>query len=1087
MDRALFATSRRLTPRMRHKLEAEAGKLGVTLLQIYDQDWFASYLYGNAEWCNSLLDVTGRPHALSPFPVTQRPVLGDRVFGRDREMRWLQERSGDCLLVGAPGSGKTFLLRALVLQGQALFLVDDDRQQIANDLRSLKPPAVIIDDAHVDPGRIERFAQLRTEVGSGVQIIATSWPGHAGAVQRALQIPDSEVLELEQIDADTMIEVIKATGVSGPDDLLRIIRVQAAGRPGLAATLSHMCLAGDVRRAASGEGLVDQLGPQLDRMLDVQDATRILAPFALGGDAGVRLGRVADGLRRSHDEVGSHLAQLAAAGIVMERPRGAVSVEPPPMRWVLVRRGFFSGAGSLDIAPFLSIVEDQEDALHALIGARSRGASVPDLQGRLERAGSDRLWLEYASLGEAEARYVADRSPGRILEVSGQVLEHAPEAAIPLLLDRVGETGRLGSQDPLSEDPLDALAAWTTRLSPDREEWLYRRSVLVHAADRWRLGGGNTGTALRVMCIALNPKSEYTTSDPGRGRTVNLHFGALGRRQVRALADLWLPVLNVLRDPTDSDPPWRDLLSLVSAWVHYPFDQLLGISDEVRSEILTFTNRMLQDLANASRHHAGLQHSLWQAGKPAGLSVDVTLDPDFETLHEHLQPDAEIEMMRSGPPDNMVEAWERRSIEEMVQSLARIDSEENIAGIDYPRWSPRLCARLAERVSTPVAVAKRFMDAGLPADLVEPFIDQGAKKGHPRWPALVRRCLGDDHYRGLAVHVAVTHEDPPQDLLSLALQAAGDFPRHVDTWCLRDEIPAATLQQMLCSADARVAVAAAIGHWCAGEIQLGTTDATNRVACPSCGNEVHVEAVLCRMCSFILKEERFRELPFADGAREAQEARRKRYECWRRAILRAPADGATVSDHDDYWLGRILSKNRRLAEDWLVSKFAPHDHGARMWTIERIAVKVTAALSSAQRATVLSALTSRCRADKLVASLVDDDAELYRQLLETRGLSELHLAPLAGKPGDAWRRKALLALGKGYSVDEIARATLAGYHFGTGPVSRMWAGWRQAFEALLDDANPRIVRIGERGVETTRERERRELELERYEDVHGLG
>ena len=42
VDRALFATSRRVSPRMRRKLEAEAGKLGVTLLQIYDQDWFAA-------------------------------------------------------------------------------------------------------------------------------------------------------------------------------------------------------------------------------------------------------------------------------------------------------------------------------------------------------------------------------------------------------------------------------------------------------------------------------------------------------------------------------------------------------------------------------------------------------------------------------------------------------------------------------------------------------------------------------------------------------------------------------------------------------------------------------------------------------------------------------------------------------------------------------------------------------------------------------------------------------------------------------------------------------------------------------------
>ena len=92
---------------------------------------------------------------------------------------------------------------------------------------------------------------------------------------------------------------------------------------------------------------------------------------------------------------------------------------------------------------------------------------------------------------------------------------------------------------------------------------------------------------------------------------------------------------------------------------------------------------------------------------------------------------------------------------------------------------------------------------------------------------------------------------------------------------LREEVPPATLHKMLGSADARVAVAAAIGCWC------GHSRAT----------------------------EDDRRLP--DG--------------WRDAILRAPSDETRLSQHEEYWLGEILSKDNRLAEEWLLSKFGRHD------------------------------------------------------------------------------------------------------------------------------------------------------------------
>ena len=284
--------------------------------------------------------------------------------------------------------------------------------------------------------------------------------GRARDVQSALQITDADVIDLDLIDADTMIEIIRSVGIEGPDELLYHIRVQADGRPGLAATLSHMCLAGDVRRAISGDGLVDQIAPQLDRMLEIQDATGFLAPFALGGDAGVRLERVADQLHRPLDDVHRWLTQLAAAGVVMERANRAVSVEPAPMRWVLVRRHFF-GTGAPDCRPFLNIVEDAHCAIETLIGARARGASVPDLED-VSGTGRFRSTLDKLRLGRSLRGAPRDRAPSRTSSrgcrnSSSQCSGTGDSGALDDANRRISRIGERGAA-LVKEDELRALA-----------------------------------------------------------------------------------------------------------------------------------------------------------------------------------------------------------------------------------------------------------------------------------------------------------------------------------------------------------------------------------------------------------------------------------------------------------------------------------------------------------------------------------------------------------------------------------------------------------------------------------------------------
>ena len=124
--------------------------------------------------------------------------------------------------------------------------------------------------------------------------------------------------------------------------------------------------------------------------------------------------------------------------------------------------------------------------------------------------------------------------------------------------------------------------------------------------------------------------------------------------------------------------------------------------------------------------------------------------------------------------------------------------------------------------------------------------------------------------------------------------------------------------------------------------------------------------------------------------------------------------------------------------------------------------------------------------EQLIKHLVADDLELYRDLLGIERLARFHLSPLAGKPqGAAWRAKALLALEKGSTIEDVAQAAFGRSYSWSGPKSEMWAGWRRSFAALIDDPQPDIASIGRRGVDIATHDENRALAEERYEAVHG--
>ena len=1030
-ERALFATSRHITPDIRRKLFAVARERGVTLVQTYDQDWFAGRLYREPEWCKRLLGITGRPHALSVFPVSRRSVLGDDVLGREREKKWILDQSGDCLLVGEPGSGKTFLLRALALEGRALFLVDEDREQIANDLRSLEPEAIIVDDAHVRPTSIGTLAQLRSEVHADFRIVATCWPGEANDIRSELHIGQSDVLTLDLLDADTMIEIIKAVGIQGPRELLYAIRSQAAGRPGLAATLAHLCLIGDIRAATSGEGLVDSIASSLGRVLDF-DAMRLLAPFALGGDAGVRQEDVAQRLSMSLLDASSALAKLAAAGIVRRRHGLAISVEPPPMRWVLVRRVFFGGPESLPVEHFLPIVRDPKDALRTLIGAHARGGDVPDLQRLLEEADSEDLWADYAWLGPDAARYVLTRHSEIVKALAKPALVHLPEKAIPMLLSRAEDECAGGAGLESALDPLKRWIEWEN--SQGSHEAIERRVTLLRCTEVWWRQCGNTRVSIAAMCIALDPDFDFLALDPGIGTHITISRAMLGAGVINPLAANWPAVMTVVNEAAEI--PWSDLLNLVAKW----FRVNLSAEDESRDAAHQFRLRMLTDLAPASRQYPGVQHCIAEFAGTAGADVETKLDEDFECLyppnpyhakdlhreHERLEEKAR----------QLARRWSNRTVDDLADFLGRLETEARrvgIAGTTYKRLTPEFCRVLVKVRMDPDAVATVFMGKRLPADLVDPFLRAAVDGDRPAW-SIVSDCLNDELYLAIGTQLAICHKFAPQELVSSALKKIDEIPRLLEHCCASGNVTETALSEVYRHLGTSAAVSAAIGHW-----------------------QAHQDSRT--------------QIPLD--------------EAWRGAILRS-FEGR-LSDIKGYWIGEILKADEELAFAWLIG-LLKSDQSSLGYTAKETAKQVISTLNPTQRIRALAVIQPGRRdigISDIVRTLVGNNPKVYLFLLQSEELRDFHLSPLSGEPNGDWRVLATHALDRGYSCEDVVDASLGGGLSWQGNESDMWADRRRHFEKLQDDDDSRVVEVGKLGVSVVAKEEQRAKDWERQEAVYG--
>ena len=1056
--RAVFATSRALTPRRRENLFRRAQELGFMLVQVYDQEALSNLLYHAPHTCKELLGLSGSPSALSHIPKTARlPMPGQQHIGRDNEFEWLLNAEGDRLIVGQPGSGKTCILYQLAAQDSGLFAVSENMTAIANAIRKDQPPAVFVDDAG---GQLELLADLvhwRRTADADFSIVAACWPGDKDEVSRELDLCQADTCLLPRLTRDQIVEVVKQAGMEQPNDLVRYIVDQAVGLPGLATTLARLYLDGAVDKVVSG----DILKQDLLRFIKAEpnaNAKDILAGFSVGGEAGIVMSAVAEALDLRLLEVRNILTRLATAGVIADNPHRrsyhsssderTIAVQPASLRYALVWDAFFSGPAPLPKRVLDELIQRAPapgDVAETMMEASVYVGEVPEalLQELVERAGDADTYNWYVAIGRSQARWVLEQRPDLLLIVGEYALESAPTDVIPPLLTAAVTAPRLLNEG--DSEPIRLINTWTLSGKPGTGEALYRRRIVLEAAIGWLRKGGDIDVAVSASCIAVSPAYETATTDPGAGSTLTVTSGLLTPYEIRQLKSLWDELLKTIagRDDFHWDPIFRALhgwaypSSLMPSWN-------AGIHAETRQAAAEVAVAVVEALATMVHGRSAALQRLKDYIEVTGARVELQLDEVMALFC----PDPDKSDWRASArrrDRNLFELaskWHTRQPEKVVADVTSIEKQAAQAGIQVHHWMIIFHEKLSQLVENPVAWSRALIYKNASADYVAPFLGLAVASKVTGWPEVAFACLEKPALQRLAVRIALEEPELEPELFSRALALVARFPNDVEVLCRRGKVPVDILRLLLEHANRDVAIGAAKGEW-------------NSNPC--------------------------------DRVRESVKM------AWRRAVVQHGTN--------EYFLEQAFKDDPDLAESWLLARM--QDDSGSYYSLDprnadgtlSVAMRVQNASS---RALLLSRLAEhttrqeryRLRYREWTTLIVGDSPALQRQLLEDARLKDYHLAPLRRHAleenhlvlDSCWMRFALLAFETGHTAKQIFRATCPDQYF---PRSDLYAVWADDFGNLLSHEEHVIRQVGEMGHQWAIEAQEKSIEEERSEAVYG--
>lgn len=1019
-----LVTSRRLSELKQNNLRERARSLGFILTDIFEEAAVCEYLYRHSDWSRSLLQVTGDLSALSVYPASRRFLHDIQVLHRSEELEWLKSLKGDALLSGPPGSGKTSLLRCLALEGFGLFATTSDAARIIVAIREIAPRFVFVDDIEGSASLCAELVRARSELYAEFCVVATTWGGNLQLMQ-TLGLVEGEVLVLEQLSLEQMVDVVHATGLTGPDVLVDDVVKQAEGLPGLAVSLAVACLRGSVRDVLTGAAIAREFYSALERLFgEYEQAALMLAGLSVGGGKGMRLSPVSEltGISQTemHKLLRSLLRELAASGFILPLRNDLWTVRPHRLRSVLIRDMLLSPP-SLDIEPLLSSVPSRATAIREVIGAVAVGAQADRLREWVESVPDSRVLAEYAWLGSSESGWVLEKYPDRVTEFAGATLHFVPDAAIPALLSLAAGDDRPTNAYP--EHPLRLLQEWANPVPEQGVTPLKRKHTLIEQSKEWlgRVPEG-TDTAFNAFATALSTEFRGGRLSPGDGRRLVITWGIYSSEQIGKICEYWRELVPFLRSL--DHPNWVPLVDALHS-IACP-QQVNGDTQAAKAASRELAENMVRDISAMAANNPGILSRLSTLSERAELDVDVQVDQEFETLFgdgRHGKEWREEEKRIEKEVERLASVWlERGPSWAMARMKSLLVSNES-AGKAADR-TPGLCGRLAESTTEPTAWLRSAVEADLPSRCVSPFLVRVVEREGAIPDSVVEELCMRQSLQPAMAYLLLTGRLAAGREFERVLDFLPNYTSLVDLHAVRGEISEDVLGILLDSPSSAIRQAAAIGSW---------------------------------------KD---------DERGFSHEALREK---WEEAILNCQAD--------DYWLGEILESEPELAFRWL--KRNQNRKGSSRLLRGDFVSSIAARLTQRQRIQLLKALKPSW-GSAYICALVGDSTEVYSALLNLEHLGRHRLDPFVRRPDETWTAFVEIAVSFGLSTSDIAQAALGGLRCESGPVSQMWLALASEFQAFANHQRVEVRNVTQQCLQWLQSQIDCAIQAERHESVYGL-